>query len=115
ESFWGAGVQQLCWWHDEPVGLLIEDQPEDDWPDGRAWLAELPESWFPLISTVLQVAEWSRNHRFCGRCGAPARRVDTEFAMHCDSCGHRNYPRISPCIITLVTHGEDLLLARSPR
>ncbi|QEM81664.1 NAD(+) diphosphatase [Halomonas binhaiensis] len=115
ESFWGTEIQPLCWWHDEPVGLLIENQPDDDWPDGRAWLAELPESWFPLISTVLQVAEWSRNHRFCGRCGASTRRVDSEFAMHCDSCGHRNYPRISPCIITLVTHGEDLLLARSPR
>jgi NAD+ diphosphatase len=70
---------------------------------------------FALLSTALQVGAWLGNHRFCGRCGAPATRLGTEFAMHCQDCGHRNYPRISPCIITLVTHGESLLLARSPR
>ncbi|ERL52987.1 hypothetical protein BJB45_17050 [Halomonas huangheensis] len=112
---WEEGVQPLCWWNDEPVGLMVLDAPDDDWIDGRDWLTRLPESWFPLLSTALQVAAWSANHRFCGRCGSPARRLAAEFAMHCDHCGHRNYPRISPCIITLVTHGESLLLARSPR
>ncbi|MGO2133734.1 MAG: NAD(+) diphosphatase [Halomonas sp.] len=124
---WDADVQPLCWWHDEPVGLLSIDADKTtsdilhsslqhcEWLDGRAWMARLPESWFPLLSTALQVGAWLANHRFCGRCGVPASRLNHEFAMHCDSCGHRNYPRISPCIITLVTHGESLLLARSPR
>ncbi|MCL7939173.1 NAD(+) diphosphatase [Halomonas sp. ATCH28] len=112
---WHQRLQPLCWWQEEPVALSLEQQPGDDWLDARAWLARLPESWFPLLSTALQVAAWLDNHRFCGRCGAPARRLDAEFAMHCEQCGHRNYPRISPCIITLVTHGESLLLARSPR
>lgn len=112
---WQAEVQPLCWWNDEPVGLLIGEEAGVDWLDGRDWLVRMPESWFPLLSTALQVAAWSANHRFCGRCGHQARRLDHEFAMHCDHCGHRNYPRISPCIITLVTHGESLLLARSPR
>ncbi|MGM0534971.1 MAG: NAD(+) diphosphatase [Pseudomonadota bacterium] len=112
---WHERMQPLCWWQEEPVALSLEQQPGDDWIDGRSWLARLPESWFPLVSTALQVAAWLDNHRFCGRCGAPARRLDAEFAMHCEQCGHRNYPRISPCIITLVTHGESLLLARSPR
>ncbi|MBB3182543.1 NAD+ diphosphatase [Halomonas fontilapidosi] len=112
---WHERMQPLCWWQDEPVALALETQPDDDWLDGRAWMARLPESWFPLVSTALQVAAWLDNHCFCGRCGAPARRLDAEFAMHCEQCGHRNYPRISPCIITLVTHGEALLLARSPR
>ncbi|WFM69732.1 NAD(+) diphosphatase [Halomonas sp. CKK8] len=112
---WDERMQPLCWWQEEPVALALEDRPGEGWPDARAWLARLPESWFPLLSTALQVAAWLDNHRFCGRCGAPARRLDAEFAMHCAQCGHRNYPRISPCIITLVTHGESLLLARSPR
>ncbi|MGQ7249581.1 NAD(+) diphosphatase [Halomonas sp. V046] len=112
---WGEGIKALCWWGDEPVGLELVESPQDDWPDGRTWLSHLPERWFPLVSTALQVGAWALNHRFCGRCGSPANRLDHEFAMHCNNCGHRNYPRISPCIITLVTHGESLLLARSPR
>lgn len=120
---WGGDVQPLCWWHDEPVALVMSDSPDDppggsqlyDWLEGRSWMERLPESWFPLLSTALQVGAWLANHRFCGRCGVAAARLNHEFAMHCESCGHRNYPRISPCIITLVTHGESLLLARSPR
>ena len=112
---WTQAMQPLCYWHDEPVALSLEAAAEEAWPDGRGWLARLPESHFALLSTALQVGAWLRDHRFCGRCGVPAERLDAEFAMHCRSCGHRNYPRISPCIITLVTHGDALLLARSPR
>lgn len=112
---WDDDVQPLCYWQDEPVGLRIDAEPGDEWWGGRQWIAELPGSWFALISTALQVSGWLENHRFCGRCGAKATRLAHEFAMHCDACGHRNYPRISPCIITLVTAGEAMLLARSPR
>jgi NAD+ diphosphatase len=115
EQRWSPAMQPLCYWNDEPVALSLEEEPGEAWPDGRGWLARLPESRFALLSTALQVGAWLRDHRFCGRCGAPARRLDAEFAMHCHGCGHRNYPRISPCIITLVTHGDSLLLARSPR
>lgn len=112
---WTAQMQPLGYWQDVPLALSLEAQAGSDWPTARDWLARLPESRFPLVSTALQVGAWLRNHRFCGRCGTPAERLDAEFAMHCHACGHRNYPRISPCIITLVTHGEALLLARSPR
>ncbi|MFC2993657.1 MULTISPECIES: NAD(+) diphosphatase [Halomonas] len=112
---WTPTMQPICYWDDEPVALSLEAMPDEGWLDGRGWLATLPESRFSLLSTVLQVGAWLRDHRFCGRCGAPAKRLDAEFAMHCHGCGHRNYPRISPCIITLVTHGDALLLARSPR
>lgn len=110
---WPEAAQPLGFWHDQPVAVTVEPDG-NGWPSARAWLAELPEALFALVSTALQVVAWQRNHRFCGRCGQAAERVTSEFAMQCPACGHRNYPRISPCIITLVTHGEDLLLARSP-
>lgn len=115
---WSSEALPLGYWRDEPVALVFDDdnpQAAEDWPDGRAWLANMPQAYFPLLSTALQVASWWQNHRFCGRCGSRARHVAWEFAMHCDACGHRNYPRISPCIITLVTHGDAMLLGRSPR
>ncbi|GHC26449.1 NAD(+) diphosphatase [Aidingimonas halophila] len=113
---WPDHAVPLGFWHDEPVAVVVEEAAAGaNWPEGRTWLARLPASRFALLSTALQVASWRRNHRYCGRCGSITTQVPGEFAMHCSSCGHRNYPRISPCIITLVTHGDELLLARSPR
>ncbi|SHF73418.1 NAD+ diphosphatase [Modicisalibacter ilicicola DSM 19980] len=111
---WPDSAQPLGFWNDRPVAV-VQERGEPQWPSAREWLARLPESRFPLISTALQVVAWQRDHRFCGRCGQASERVNGEFAMQCPACGHRNYPRISPCIITLVTCGKDLLLARSPR
>lgn len=111
---WPDLAQPLGFWHDQPVAVVVE-AGDNEWPAARAWLARLPESQFALISTALQVVAWQRDHQYCGRCGHAAERITGEFALQCPACGHRNYPRISPCIITLVTHGEDLLLARSPR
>lgn len=112
---WPDDALALGWWNDTPVALALEDAPSPDWLEARDWLQRLPEPHFPLLSTALQVGTWWRDHRYCGRCGSPTERVEHEFAMHCSSCGLRQYPRISPCIITLVTHGDSLLLARSPR
>lgn len=112
---WGVDVQPLCYFNDEPVGIRLSDALREDWIDGREWLSWLPASWHSLLATALQVGAWLENHRFCGRCGAKTRNTVSEFAMHCDQCGQRQYPRISPCIITLVTYGDEMLLGRSPR
>lgn len=111
---WPEGVLRLGYWNDEPVAVTVE-AGDDSWPAPRDWLAQLSPAESELLATALQVTHWERDHRFCGRCGHPTRRLLHEFAMQCDNCGLRGYPRISPCIITLVTHGRDMLLARSPR
>jgi NAD+ diphosphatase len=33
--------------------------------------------------------------------------------MRCNPCGTINYPKIAPCIIVLVTRGDEMLLARN--
>ena len=38
-----------------------------------------------------------------------------ERAMHCPRCELQHYPRLSPSMIVLVTRGDEVLLARSPR
>ncbi len=35
--------------------------------------------------------------------------------MCCEQCATRQYPRLSPSMIVLVTRGDEILLARSPR
>ncbi len=36
--------------------------------------------------------------------------------MVCPACGYHQYPRVNPCVITVITRGEDeVLLARNAR
>lgn len=111
---WPEGAIALGYWNDVPVAVLSE-QGDEQWLPARHWLGALPEQSFGLVSTALQIVRWSQDHRFCGRCGKRMRRRPGEFMMACPACSFRSYPRISPCIITLVTWRDQLLLARSPR
>jgi NAD+ diphosphatase len=68
------------------------------------------EDWH-LAGRGVQIMEWARTHRFCGRCGAPTKLVPGERAMGCEQCGLRAYPRLSPAVIMAVHRGDELLLA----
>ncbi|WP_312289235.1 NAD(+) diphosphatase [Stutzerimonas nitrititolerans] len=70
---------------------------------------------FRMLGYAAQIGTWVNQHRFCGSCGHPMRQHRSERAMQCEGCGIRHYPRISPSMIVLVTRGDELLLARSPR
>ena len=60
-------------------------------------------------------ANWISATRFCPACGQALRLHATENALECPACGRLHYPRIEPCIITLVTRGDEILLLRSVR
>lgn len=70
-----------------------------------------------LAVKAKQIAYWSKTHLFCGLCGSPTKKLNhfhDQFVKECIECNHLFYPRISPCIITLITNGNSILLARSP-
>lgn len=69
---------------------------------------------WPMISTGMQLLHWWRDHRYCGRCGQPTSLGAKERTLVCPACAHVSYPRVSPCIITLICHDDQLLLARAP-
>src|SRR5690606_7805515 len=65
-----------------PEGAVCRalDVPEDEEPPPgmafhglRALYGRIPEPLFALAGRAFQLLEWGRNHRFCGRCGAPTR------------------------------------------
>lgn len=70
---------------------------------------------FQLAGRALQVAQWFYDHRFCGRCGQETQQDDIDRAKICTPCELRFYPRISPCMIVLVTRGKEVLLAHHQR
>ena len=81
----------------------------------RALFFRVPEPLVALGARAFQVVEWDRTHRYCGRCGTPTRDKGGERAKECPACGYVAYPRVSPAMMALVTHGRNLLLARSHR
>lgn len=79
----------------------------------RALLPQLDQSDFELIASGSQLLTWDQDHNYCSRCGSKTRIHPYENAQCCDSCGYRQYPRINPCIIALITQGDQVLLARN--
>ncbi|MBQ4383238.1 MAG: NAD(+) diphosphatase [Firmicutes bacterium] len=62
--------------------------------------------------TAMQLANWYRDNRFCGRCGQETALADNERAIVCPHCGRRIYPRVVPAVIVGVTNGDKLLITR---
>ncbi|WOE31781.1 MULTISPECIES: NAD(+) diphosphatase [unclassified Acinetobacter] len=69
---------------------------------------------FEQASKAIQLLEWRRNHQFCSHCGEKTQAHATEFAMICPACQYHQYPRVQPCVITIITKGQDeILLAKN--
>jgi len=111
--------QFLGYWGDQPCYVLeidAQDTPDPlQYQKGSLYhiLGRVDEQIFALAGRAAQLLDWERDHQFCGRCGNRMRIDTLERAMRCDPCGALCYPRIAPCVIVLVTRGEELLLARN--
>ena len=65
------------------------------------------------VSRALQLIKWNSEHKFCGICGEKTALSKSEFLLVCPKCNREHWPKISPCVIVLVSDGEKLLLARN--
>jgi NAD+ diphosphatase len=79
----------------------------------RQVYSRLDEDLFWIAARAVQIVDWDRTHRFCGRCGLPLKIKTTDRAKECLQCGLLHFPRLAPAIIVLVERGDKLLLARS--
>jgi NAD+ diphosphatase len=85
------------------------------WQSLRQFMLQGDAETFRMLAYAAQIGTWQREHRFCGSCGEATRQVPGEWAMRCETCESQHYPRLSPSMIVLVTRGDEILLARSPR
>jgi len=83
-----------------------------EWISLRHFIRNPDDALFALAGRGVQIIEWHRTHRYCGQCGGELAAHSVDRARECLSCKRTFYPRLSPCIIVLVTRGELLLLAR---
>ncbi len=85
----------------------------------RQLFGRLDEPVLAIAGRAVQIIDWDRTHRFCGRCGSPVEQLTQERAKKCFSCGLTCYPRLSPAMIVRVERqgkqGKEILLARNHR
>lgn len=112
-------ASDLLFTHDDQVIArdLLDEEPI---PEGLQLvpIRQLISTWsteqFLQASRAVQLLEWRRNHKFCSHCGHATNIHETEYAMVCPVCNYHQYPRVNPCIITIITKGNDeVLLAKS--
>ena len=80
----------------------------------RSLAGRVPDDELGLAAYAVQIIDFDRTTRFCGKCGTGNEQLTTERAKQCPSCGYLTYPRLSPAIIVLVVKGDEILLGRSP-
>ena len=64
-------------------------------------------------SRMKGLVQWHAKTRFCPSCGQALQPGSIGNSLECPACGRLLFPRIEPCIITLVTRGDELLLLRN--
>lgn len=109
----------MGYWGDQPCFALEIDELDEldpmQFQKGNLYqlLGRVDDQVFALAGRASQLLDWERDHQYCGRCGQLMTTDPVERAMRCSPCATINYPRIAPCIIVLVTRGDELLLAHN--
>jgi NAD+ diphosphatase len=124
DESWGAHFLGVLRHPDDgDVAYWGVDVPRGDDPsygaaiDLYSFFGRASEVEWLVAGRAVQLVEWARTHRYCGRCGTATEQQPHERAMKCPACGLLAFPRLAPAMITLVTRGEpgpdqEVLLAR---
>jgi NAD+ diphosphatase len=93
-------------WRALPVRQGLSLVSPEKTVDGRGPLGRLLRAY--------HVAQWRRDSAYCGSCGTKNTDAPDELARLCPSCGRREYPRISPAVITIIINdNNEALLAHN--
>jgi len=117
----------LSGWRPEEVDLAAlgtffdpSEQRHPDLPDDTAFvelrrvMTRLSPRGAELTATAKAVMGWHRSHRFCSACGAESLVSQAGWQRDCPACGTHHFPRTDPVVIMLITHGDAVLMGRSP-
>ncbi|MFD1261316.1 NAD(+) diphosphatase [Entomomonas asaccharolytica] len=113
-------IISLGLWNNIPVHLVILDKQysllsHTHWQSLRPLMLQIDPITFKLLGYAAQLATWAIDYKFCGRCGSRMQHNSKQHHMYCVACNNIVYPRLNPCMIILITRGDEILLARSPR
>jgi len=111
-----------CIGHIDEIPCFAAELPLDfEAPAGMEFInlrplhAHVGETFWAIAGRAVQIVDWARNHRYCGRCGAENTFSLQDRSLRCPNCNLPHYPRLSPAVIVLVSRGDEVLLGRSNR
>ena len=81
------------------------------WVGVRDSAAYLGADWI-AVAKGAELLNWAVSTRFCSVCGHPMERA-SEISMRCCGCGREVWPQLSPCIMALITRGNEALLVHA--
>ncbi|MEM8536585.1 MAG: NAD(+) diphosphatase [Pseudomonadota bacterium] len=106
---------------DSTLGAFIDPSqqvhpavPDAAFAELRAVMNRLTPRDAELAATARAVMGWHDTHQFCARCGAPTVMAMAGWQRNCPVCGGKHFPRTDPVVIMLITHGNAVLVGRSP-
>ncbi|WP_166416827.1 NAD(+) diphosphatase [Cochlodiniinecator piscidefendens] len=67
-----------------------------------------------LLVTAKAMLAWHSSHGFCAKCGQKSEMAMAGWQRNCEACGTPHFPRTDPVVIMLITHGNSVLMGRSP-
>jgi NAD+ diphosphatase len=67
-----------------------------------------------LAATGKAILAWHDSHGYCARCGFETVINDAGWQRNCPACRGSHFPRTDPVVIMLITHGNSVLMGRSP-
>lgn len=80
----------------------------------RSIMSDLTARDAEIAATAKAILGWHSTHQFCSKCGAATQVSDGGWRRDCLSCAAQHFPRTDPVVIMLITHGNSVLLGRSP-
>lgn len=106
----------------DEMGSFIDrsEQQHPDAPDDAAFvelrtvMTRLNARDAELIVTSKAMLSWHRSHRFCAKCGQESEMRQAGWQRTCPACNTPHFPRTDPVVIMLITHGNRVLMGRSP-
>lgn len=96
------------------------EQHHPDFPPGyvfaelRRIMTHLTPRDAELAATAKAVLGWHATHGFCACCGVASEVSHAGWQRTCPACKAHHFPRTDPVVIMLVTHGNSVLMGRSP-
>jgi NAD+ diphosphatase len=91
-----------------------EADPDAGFAELRAIMSALGPRDAELAAMARGLLQWHATHGFCARCGAVSEPSEAGWQRRCPACGASHFPRTDPVVIMLITHGDKVLVGRSP-
>ena len=88
--------------------------PEGGFVELRGVMTRLSPVEAELAATAKAILHWHQTHGFCAACGSRSDLAMGGWQRTCPACRAQHFPRTDPVVIMLVTHGNAVLLGRSP-